>query len=209
MWHVADINHNFVCDCTTEVRTEGSKGKCMCFTPNPFSITGKFVMWHVSGFVRWRRLSHGDAGLQMSTDSTVREYNPRIHGDRQIVVAEWEDARSVFLVYFDVRRPISVNCIMANQLIFYTEQRIFICDQYLLTQSASQVRRLFETRFPAIKMPSRSTVHNLYNKFQATGSVDRQKQHKPRSVLKKKHWTTSVIDWNNLLQNHLDAFHNK
>ena len=62
---------------------------------------------------------------------------------------------------------ISVNCITANQLIFSTEQRVFIYDQYLLTQSASQVRRLFETRFPGVKIPSRSTVHNLYNKFQA------------------------------------------
>ena len=56
---------------------------------------------------------------------------------------------------------ISVNCIMANQLIFSTEQRVFIYDQYLLTHSASQGRRLFETL---------STVHNLYNIFQATGS---------------------------------------
>ena len=59
---------------------------------------------------------------------------------------------------------------MANQLIFYAEERVFIYDQYLLTQSASQVRRLFETRFPGVKIPSRSTVHNPSYKFQATGS---------------------------------------
>ena len=53
----------------------------------------------------------------------------------------------------------------------------------MLIQSASQVRRLVETRFPGVKIPSRSTVHNLYNKFQATGSVEPKKQHKPRSVL--------------------------
>ena len=53
---------------------------------------------------------------------------------------------------------------MANQLTFSTE-RVFIYDQYLLTQFASQVRRRFETRLPGVKIPSRSTVHNLYNKF--------------------------------------------
>ena len=41
---------------------------------------------------------------------------------------------------------------MANQLIFSTDQRVFICDQYLLTQSASQVLKLFETRFPGVKI---------------------------------------------------------
>ena len=41
---------------------------------------------------------------------------------------------------------------MANQLIFSTEQHVFIYYQYLLTQSASQVRRLFETRFPGVKI---------------------------------------------------------
>ena len=56
---------------------------------------------------------------------------------------------------------INVNCIMANQLMFSTKKRIFIFDQYLLTQSASQLRRLFETRFPDVKIPSRSTVYNL------------------------------------------------
>ena len=40
---------------------------------------------------------------------------------------------------------------MANQLIFSTEQRVLIYDQYLLTRSASQVRRLFETQFPVVK----------------------------------------------------------
>ena len=46
---------------------------------------------------------------------------------------------------------------MANQLIFSTEQRVFIYDQYLLTHSASQIRRLFETQFPGVKIPSRSS----------------------------------------------------
>ena len=57
---------------------------------------------------------------------------------------------------------------MANQLIFSTAQRVFIYDQYLLTRSASQVQRLFEATFLGVKIRSRSTVHNLYNKFQAT-----------------------------------------
>ena len=28
---MADINNHFVSDCTIEVRTEGSRGKCTCF----------------------------------------------------------------------------------------------------------------------------------------------------------------------------------
>ena len=71
---------------------------------------------------------------------------------------------------------------MANQLIFSTEQHVFIYNQYLLTQSVRQVQRLFETRFPDVKIPSPSTVHNLYNKLQATGSVQ-SFLHKPRSVI--------------------------
>ena len=78
---------------------------------------------------------------------------------------------------------ISVNCIMANQLIFSTKQHVFIYDQYLLTQSASQVWRHFQTRFPVVKISSRSAVHNLYNKFQATRSVEPKKQHKPCSII--------------------------
>ena len=57
---------------------------------------------------------------------------------------------------------ISVNCILANQLIFSTEQRVFIYDQYLLTQSASQVQRLFETRFLGVKIPSRKLENGVY-----------------------------------------------
>ena len=51
---------------------------------------------------------------------------------------------------------------MANQLIFSTEQRVIIYDQYFLTQSASQVQRLFETRFPGAKISSRPSVQHSY-----------------------------------------------
>ena len=51
-------------------------------------------------FLRWRMFTHGVTGLEMCTDSTVCEYIPRIHGISQIVVAEWESARSVLLVYW-------------------------------------------------------------------------------------------------------------
>ena len=81
---------------------------------------------------------------------------------------------------------------MANQLIFSTGKCVFIYDQYLLTQSATQVRRLFETRFPGIKIPSCSTVHNLYNKFQAMGNVEPKKQHKPHSIISETKLTKSI-----------------
>ena len=98
---------------------------------------------------------------------------------------------------------------MANQFIFSTEQRVFIYDQYLLTQSASRAQRLLETRFPDIKFPSRSTVHNLYNKFQATGSVEPKKKHSPRSVLTEETLDDIGHRLKRLLQNHLGAFRNK
>ena len=44
-----------------------------------------------------------------------------------------------------------------NQLIISTEKCLFIYDQYLLTQSTTQVQRLFETRFPGVKIPSHSS----------------------------------------------------
>ena len=69
---------------------------------------------------------------------------------------------------------ISVNRIMTNRLIFSTEERVFIYDQYFLTQSACQVRKHFGTRFPGVKISSRSTYVDLicraYKKFQATKS---------------------------------------
>ena len=72
---------------------------------------------------------------------------------------------------------------MANKQLFSTEQRIFIYESYVLTQSATKVRRRFEKRFPGVKIPSRATVHNLYNKFRATGSVEPKRQTRSRSVL--------------------------
>ena len=102
-----------------------------------------------------------------------------------VAVRLWSPSEKV-LTQFSLcieRSVYKCDCIMANQLIFYTEQRVFIYDQYLLTQSASQVWTLFETWFPGVKIPSCSTVHNLYNKFQATGRVEPKKQYKPRSVL--------------------------
>ena len=80
---------------------------------------------------------------------------------------------------------------MTNQFMFCTEQCVFIYDQYL-TQSASQVRRLFETRFPGVKIPSRSAVYNLYNKFKKTGNAEPKKQHKARRVISVTKLTTSI-----------------
>ena len=97
----------------------------------------------------------------MCADLTLCEYIPHIHGDSGRLRSPSEKV----LVRFSL-------CI----------ERVFIYDQYLLTQSASQVRWLFETRSPGVKIPSCSTVHNPYNKFQAMGSVESKKQHKPHSI---------------------------
>ena len=77
-----------------------------------------------------------------------------------VAVRLWSPSEKMLTQFTLYDVCIRANCIMANQLIFSTEQHVFIYDQYLLTQSASQVRRLFETRFPGLKIPSCSTVHN-------------------------------------------------
>ena len=64
---------------------------------------------------------------------------------------------------------ISVNCIINNKLIFSTVQCVFIYEQYLLTQSVSQVQRLFETRFPGVKILSLSS-RRLKNAVYKTNS---------------------------------------
>ena len=64
-----------------------------------------------------------------------------------------------FLLFFLFCLDVLPFCIwhVIYQLVFSTEQCVFIYDQYLLTQSASQVRRLFETRFPGVEISSRSS----------------------------------------------------
>ena len=65
----------------------------------------------------------------------------RVHAAFTVAVRLWSLSENYSLGFPCVLNDvcISVNCIMANQLIFSTEQRVFIYDQYLLTQSASQV----------------------------------------------------------------------
>ena len=115
-----------------------------------------------------------------------------------VVVCLWSPREKV-QARFSLCIERSVNCIMANQLIFSIEQHVFIYDQYLLIQSASQVRRLLETRFQGVKIPSCSTVHNLHNKFQGMGSAEPMKQHKPHSVI-------SVIKLTSIKENYSELW---
>ena len=44
----------------------------------------------------------------------------------------------------------------------------FIYESCVLTQSARQVTGQFGEQFPYVKLPGRTTIHYIYNKFQAT-----------------------------------------
>ena len=65
----------------------------------------------------------------------------------------------------------------------FSTERVYIYDSYVLSQSASQVRRRFETRFPDVKIPSCTIIHNVYNKFQATEGVEPKKENRWHTVL--------------------------
>ena len=58
------------------------------------------------------------------------------------------------------------------------QQRIFIYDSYIRTESARAVRRLFQEKFPGVRVPGHTAIHNLFNKFHETGSVQDKKKGK-------------------------------
>ena len=47
-----------------------------------------------------RRLTRGDTDLDRCANSTICKYTPHMHGRSQIVISAWDDASSVFLVYW-------------------------------------------------------------------------------------------------------------
>ena len=87
--------------------------------------------------LRWRRLIHGDTGLEMCADSTVCEYIPHIYGGRLWSPSEKVLARFSFVLN-DV--CVSVNCIMANQYFLLDNVYLFminICQLSLTAKSAN------------------------------------------------------------------------
>ena len=85
----------------------------------------------------------GDEGLYMDTRdlrcSLTQPYTSTFRAFTAAVRLWSPGEKVVACVLNDV--CISVNCIMANQLMFSIEQHVFIYDQYSLAQSAIQIRR--------------------------------------------------------------------
>lgn len=74
--------------------------------------------------------------------------------------------------------------IMPKTKSHYTlEQRIFMYDSYVKTNSCREVRWRFIDRVPAVRAPHRETVRNLVNIFRQTGSVLNKKQRVNHRVL--------------------------
>lgn len=70
---------------------------------------------------------------------------------------------------------------------FTTEERTFITEQYFSTKSYLQVCASFAIRFPDTKLPFKSTIKRIVDRFRETGSVnDRKKQIKPRKITAEK-----------------------
>lgn len=63
------------------------------------------------------------------------------------------------------------------------EQRIFLYDTYVKYSSARRCRREFQQRFAGVRIPSRSTIHDLVNKVRRTGSFLNKKHVRQRRVL--------------------------
>ncbi|KAJ4441342.1 hypothetical protein ANN_11197 [Periplaneta americana] len=79
-----------------------------------------------------------------------------------------------------IRTGIQCLSIMAE---YTLEQRIFLYDAYVKYSSARRCRREFEHRFAGVRIPSRSTIHDLVNKVRRTGSFLNKKRVQQRRVL--------------------------
>ena len=58
------------------------------------------------------------------------------------------------------------------------EQRVFLFETYVKTESCREVCRRFQDRFPGVTVPCRETVRCLVNKLRTTGSLNNAKTRK-------------------------------
>ncbi|KAJ4448627.1 hypothetical protein ANN_00017 [Periplaneta americana] len=63
------------------------------------------------------------------------------------------------------------------------DQRVFMYDNYVLTNSAREVRKRYRETFPGVKVPNRSTIHDLMKKSREIGGVTDKKRRRRRTVL--------------------------
>jgi hypothetical protein len=54
---------------------------------------------------------------------------------------------------------------------YMAEQRIFIYEIYVKSNSVHVCHREFKQKFPGVDIPARSTIRYLVNKYKTTGSV--------------------------------------
>ncbi|PSN34822.1 hypothetical protein C0J52_23266 [Blattella germanica] len=55
---------------------------------------------------------------------------------------------------------------------FTLEQRVFLYDTYVKTESCREVCNRFRDRYPGVPVPCRETVRCLVNKLRTTGSLN-------------------------------------
>ena len=66
---------------------------------------------------------------------------------------------------------------------FTVQQRLFMYDNYVKTDSCREVVRRFITQFPDVRRPNRDTVRQLVNKMRETGSLLNKKKRIRKRVL--------------------------
>jgi hypothetical protein len=57
------------------------------------------------------------------------------------------------------------------RLRYTLQQRVFIYDNFVKTESVGTVRRRFQDQFPDSAVPNWSCVHKIVNKLRETGSL--------------------------------------
>lgn len=72
---------------------------------------------------------------------------------------------------------------MANYDKFTLEQRVFMYDTYVKTESCREVCRQFQDKFPTVSVPNRETVRRLIKKLRTTGSLNAKCPKPKRRVL--------------------------
>ena len=63
------------------------------------------------------------------------------------------------------------------------QQRMFMCDSYVITSSCREVVRRFQANYQGVRVPSREAVRLLVNKFREMGSILDKKRNVKRRVL--------------------------
>lgn len=71
----------------------------------------------------------------------------------------------------------NVNMVLNNN------ERIFVVEEYLKTQSFLSCQEAFEVKFPGVSIPNKSSIYRLIKKFKETGSVGNKKHNRRRTVL--------------------------